>query len=617
MRRFLTTLMILLVVLVAGFSALVLLVNPNDFRAYMVKQVAVRSGYQLQLDGPLRWHVWPQLSILSGRVMLTAEGASEPLVRADNMRLDVALWPLLSHQLSVKQVMLKGAVIQLTPQTEAVRGKDAPVAPKDNMLPDLAEDKGWSFDIARLRVADSVLVFQHEDDEQVTVRDIRLEMEQDSQHRGTFDFSGRVNRDQRDLALSFNGTVDASDYPHNLSANIEQLSWQLQGADLPPQGINGQGHLQAQWLEEKKQLSFSQINLTANDSSFSGQAHVALLEKPEWAVDLKFGQLNLDNLLVQHDAAVTAKGEVQQGQSQSTLARPVIASQVDAVSYQGLKGFSADIALQADKVLWRKMAFENVSAKIDNRFGLLNIAQLQGKSDGGLISLPGTLDARKGEPRAVFHPRLEGVEIGTILKAFDYPIALTGKLSLAGDFSGSDIDAQAFRHSWQGQAHVEMNDTRMEGMNFQQMIQQAVERSGGDAKAQQNMENVTRLDRFVTDMTLDNGEVTLDNMVGESAMLALTGKGTLDLVKQNCDTLFNIRVLGGWDGESKLINFLKATPVPLRVYGQWQSLNYSLQVDQLLRKHLQDEAKRRLNDWADRNKDSHNGKDVKKLLDKL
>ncbi|ATX03664.1 outer membrane assembly protein AsmA [Citrobacter europaeus] len=617
MRRFLTTLMILLVVLVAGFSALVLLVNPNDFRAYMVKQVAARSGYQLQLDGPLRWHVWPQLSILSGRMVLTAEGASEPLIRADNMRLDVALWPLLSHQLSVKQVMLKGAVIQLTPQTEAVRGEDAPVAPKDNTLPDLAEDRGWSFDIARLRVADSVLVFQHEDDEQVTVRDIRLDMEQDNQHRGTFDFSGRVNRDQRDLALSFNGTVDASDYPHNLSANIQQLSWQLQGADLPAQGIKGQGQLQAQWLEEKKQLAFSQIHLTANDSSLAGQVHVSLLDKPEWVVDLKFGQLNLDNLLVQREAATTTNGEAQQGQSQPTLARPVIASQVDAVSYQGLKGFSADIALQADKVLWRKMAFDNVSAKIDNQFGLLNVAQLQGKSDGGLVSLPGTLDARKGQPRAVFHPRLEGVEIGTILKAFDYPIALTGKLSLAGDFSGSDIDAQAFRHSWQGQAHVEMNDTRMEGMNFQQMIQQAVERSGGDVKAQQNLDNVTRLDRFVTDMTLDNGEVTLDNMAGESSMLALTGKGTLDLVKQNCDTLFNIRVLGGWDGESKLINFLKATPVPLRVYGQWQALNYNLQVDQLLRKHLQDEAKRRLNDWADRNKDSRNGKDVKKLLDKL
>lgn len=156
------------------------------------------------------------------------------------MRLDVALLPLLSHQLSVKQVMLKGAVIQLTPQTEAVRSEDAPVAPRDNTLPDLSDDRGWSFDISSLKVADSVLVFQHEDDEQVTIRNIRLQMEQDPQHRGSFEFSGRVNRDQRDLTLSLNGTVDASDYPHDLTAAIEQINWQLQGADLPKQGIQGQ-----------------------------------------------------------------------------------------------------------------------------------------------------------------------------------------------------------------------------------------------------------------------------------------------------------------------------------------------------------------------------------------
>ncbi len=62
-------------------------------------------------------------------------------------------------------------------------------------------------------------------------------------------------------------------------------------------------------------------------------------------------------------------------------------------------------------------------------------------------------------------------------EAFNYPISLTGKMSLAGDFSGADIDADAFRRHWQGQAHVEMTDTRMEGMNFQQLIQQAVERN--------------------------------------------------------------------------------------------------------------------------------------------
>ena len=93
--------------------------------------------------------------------------------------------------------------------------------------------------------------------------------------------------------------------------------------------------------------------------------------------------------------------------------------------------------------------------------------------------------------------------------------------------------------------------------------------------------------------------------------MSLTGEGKLDLVKETADTHFNVQVLSGWQGEGKLIDFLKETPVPLSVYGQWQSLNYSLQVDQILRKHLQDEAKRRLNDWADRNKDSQTGKDVK------
>lgn len=39
MKRFLTTLIILLVVVVAGLTALVMLVNPNDFRGYLVQQV--------------------------------------------------------------------------------------------------------------------------------------------------------------------------------------------------------------------------------------------------------------------------------------------------------------------------------------------------------------------------------------------------------------------------------------------------------------------------------------------------------------------------------------------------------------------------------------------------
>ena len=616
MRRVLTTLMILLVVLVAGLSALVLLVNPNDFRAYMVRQVEARSGYQLKLDGPLRWHVWPQLSILSGRMSLTAPGAAQPLVSADNMRLDVALIPLISHQLQVNQVMLKGAVIQLTPQTEAVRDANAPVAPRENTLPDEPSDTGWSFDIGKLKVADSVLVFQHEHEELVTVRNINLQMEQDEHHLASVELSGRVNRDQRDLTLSLNANVNASDYPHQLTANIQQLNWQLTGANLPTQGIAGQGMLQAVWREEQKQLELDNLNLQANDSSLKGQASVTFEEKPKWVLNLQFDKLNLENLLPPLPASATDSEATQTGQSQAPVSRPVISSNLDQPDYNALRGFTADILLKATSLRWRGMDFTDVSSQMFNHNGLLVISELSGKMGAGNLSLPGTLDVRKDVASAEFQPRLDNVEIGTILTAFNYPISLTGQLTLAGDFSGTKIDADAFRREWQGQAHLDLKNSRMEGLNFQQLVQQAVERSS-DVKAQESYDSATRLDSFTTDLTLNNGQLSLDGMQGTSSLLSVTGEGKLDLVKETADTRFNVRVLSGWQGESKLIDFLKQTPVPLTVYGKWQALNYSLQVDQILRKHLQDEAKRRLSGWADRNKDSQDGKDVKKLLDKL
>ncbi|WP_437888316.1 outer membrane assembly protein AsmA [Phytobacter sp. V91] len=617
MRRVLTTLMILLVVLVAGLSALVIMVNPNDFRSYMVRQVEARSGYQLQLDGPLRWHVWPQLSILSGRVTLTAPGAAQPIVKADNMRLDVGLLPLLSHQLQVKQVMLKGAIIQLTPQSRAIAQKDAPVAPKENTLPQVAEDRGWSWDIARLQVADSVLVFQHQDDEQVTVRDISLQMDQDAFHQATLNFSGRVNRDQRDLSLSLTAKVDASDYPHNLSAAISSLNWQLQGGDVPPQGINGQGSLAAQWQGDRQRVVLNDLQLTANDSAFSGKGSVVLAGKPQWALDLQFDNLNLDNLLTVKDNPATNTSSAQQGQKlQPRLPRPVIAGNPVIPEYTALRDFSAQLVLTAKKIQWRGMQFADVQGQLTNEGGLLSITTLEGKMGAGDISLPGTLDVRTDRPLARFKPRLNNVEIGTILTAFDYPIALTGQLSLAGDFSGGRIDADDFRRNWQGTAHVDIADSRMEGLNFQQLIQQAVARSS-DVEVQQNYDNATRLDSFSTELTLEDGMMTMTDIQGASPLLSLAGEGEMDLVKEQCDTRFTVRVLEGWKGEGKLVEYLKNTAIPLTVYGDWQSLNYSLQVDQILRKHLQDEAKRRLNAWADRNKDTQNGKDVKKLLDKL
>lgn len=611
MKRLLTTLMILLVVVVAGLSALILLVNPNDFRAYMVQQVEERSGYQLKLEGPLRWHVWPQLSILSGRMSLTAPGASQPIVSAENMRLDVALYPLLSHQLRVNQVMIKDAVVQLTPDSQAQKPTNSPVAPMGNK-PATQNTRAWSFDIEKLEVVDSVLVFQRLNQEQITVRNINLEMTQDVGKNAHIELSSRINRDQRDLTFSLVADVDHSDYPNQLNAQVSSLDYQLQGAGLLAGGIKGTGAFTLSWQQGDgpQTLSVNVSQFTANDSDIKGEIHYTLSDVDKVAVNLQSSKLNIDNLLIH---------ETKQGADTvaSNQPRPVIAEH-SAPDYQTLRTTLADITFAADTVLWRGLNLTGLQSTLSNRQGLLKIEQLSGRVGNGTLALPGSLDVRGALPKYSFQPQLNQIEIGTILSAFDYPVVVNGLLSLTGTLTGNELSAAAFREHWQGNAQINLDQARLQGMNFQQLIQQAVSRSASGITILDNDDNATALDGLSARVRLNNGMLKLNAMSGHSRMLALTGSGTLNIVREVCDVEFHIKVNGGWQGNnSKLIGLLENTAIPLRVYGPWQELSYSLPIDQVLRELLQGEVKQRVNQWLDNKAEQEGVSDLKQLLNDL
>jgi len=605
--------MILLVVVVAGLSALILLVNPNDFRAYMVQQVEARSGYQLSLEGPLRWHVWPQLSILSGRMSLTAPGASQPIVMADNMRLDVALLPLFSHQLQVQQVMIKDAVVQLIPQSEALKPKDTPVGPNDkNGSQEMA--RAWSFDIAKLKVVDSVLVYQNKTNEQITFRDINLDMSQDAAKQAEVELSMRINRDQRDIAFSLQGGVDLSDYPHQLTANITDFTYQIQGAGLLPEGIKGKGGVTFNWQQSSQKLSLSALQLTANDSDLQGNVALTLTDIPQWEINLQSGKLDLDSLLVRDSQSGDT---AQPGAGQSNLPRPVIAQDRDD-GFQTLRNMNATLNLRADSLNWRGLNFSAIQAAADNKQGMLTVSKLYGKLGNGSLSLPGSLDARGAKTQYIFRPDINNIDMSPLLAAFNYPGVLSGQFSLKGALSGDDLSAEAFRRHWQGDARLSLANARLQGMNFQQLIQQAVSRSSAGVDVLDSYENATTLTQLTTDARLNNGNLQLSQLVGESDMLSLTGGGTLNLVQQVCDAQFNIRVHGGWRGSnSKLITLLETTTIPLRVYGPWQQLSYSLPIEQVLRNLLQSDVKSRVNKWLDNHTEQRGINDLKRLLNDL
>ena len=616
MRRLLTTLVILLVVIIAGMTSLVFLINPNDFRQYMVERVEMKSGYQLAINGSLRWHVWPQLSIIAGQTTLTAPGAKAPVVSAENMRLDVKLWPLLSHQLAVKQVLLKNAVVRLTPDSEENQ-PDAPVAPSTPtpvapVTPTL--EAGWKFDIDKLSVVDSLLIWQRGNDDVINVRDINMQMEKDANRQATLQLSSRISRNQRDLAFTMKAELDMQHYPQAFAANISKFSYQLNGADIPVKGVQGNGAMQASYQRDTDTVTLGQLDLTANDNQISGTASATLGDSTNYQLDLTANKLDLDAL-----SGWQPKTDEQTTENApSVTSAPVIARDVDDQpnGLSSLQNFNARLTLKVADLTYRGMKIQNLALNADNQQGQVKLSTFSGIMGSGKFSLPGDMDVTGKQIQVHLMPDVDKIELGDLLAAYGLPKALTGSFSMKGDVNGKGLSAADFARRWQGEGQLSMDNAHLNGINIQQLIQQAVARSSDKVQGLERYDHYSQIDTLKAEGKLADGTLTLTNLQGQSPMVNAKGNGSIDMADQQVDMNLLIRVTGGWKGDSNLINTLKTTDIPLRVYGPWAQMGYQLQVDQVLRRTLEQSARSAIQNWIDKRKDSKENEDVLKFLNK-
>ena len=593
MRRVITTLAILIVVVVAGMTALVLLVNPNDFRAYMVQQVEQRSGYQLQVSGDLRWHVWPQLSILAGRMSLTAPGASQPMVTAENMRLDVNLWPLLSHQLSVSQVMLKNAILRVTPDSAAQQPSGAPVGPRD-AEPVSGGNKGWSFDISKLRLADSLLIWQQQGGDEYNFRNLNLNLDQDANKQASIELATRVSRNQRNFSVNLKGQMNVAQYPHRLTGQLDELNYQLDGANLPPQGIKGSLSAQGEWNGDRQQFSLQKMQLSANDSTLEGSASGRVALPQQLNLALHASVLNLDNLMA--SAPQNSNGEV--SQHASVTRTPVIAEpRTRDNSDSPLNLVDLTLSLNADSGVWRGLTLNNLQIDVSNQQGSMTLSKLQGKFGEGHFSIPGSVDIRQPVTQVALQPELSNIAIAPLLKALELPETLQGTVSIKGDLSGAGLSVAEAKRNWQGSAELEADNLQLVQLNLQQMVRRAVARvSNRVTNDQPDDQGIQQLSGHIS---LNKGVIALPGLQGGNSRLAIQTKGNVDMVKQQLDVTINM-MLRGWQGDERLANLLNQQTIPLRMFGRWDNLQYSLPIDDVVRQQLQNEAKSRLNEWLDR-----------------
>ncbi|USD64424.1 AsmA family protein [Vibrio sp. SCSIO 43136] len=117
----------LFALVLVAIVALVLFINPNQFKPLIVDQAKQQTGLELVIDGDIGWQFFPTLGFNLGQTQLkNPQGfSSENMLSVEQVALSVEVSPLFDQQLVIGEVILDGAQFALETRKDGTSNLDA------------------------------------------------------------------------------------------------------------------------------------------------------------------------------------------------------------------------------------------------------------------------------------------------------------------------------------------------------------------------------------------------------------------------------------------------------------------------------------------------------------
>lgn len=606
-KKILLTLLILIILAVAGIIALVVFVNPNHFKGFISETVKDKTGYELTIDGDLRWHIWPQISILTDSVKLEDEGAKKPLLTADNMRLDVELFPLFSKQLAVKNVLVKSAIINISDESKgqvAKKNKPTTTVNQNKTEQNQNAKSKWSFTLNKLEIADSTVVYQQGKDF-INFRDINIKIEQNGDKNVALDLSGSVNRDQQDFIYSLNANVDLTHFPDNAKLDLHKLDYVYKGVGVPAQQLKGQISAKFDYQKSPMILSSDNFVLTVNDNKITGKIKANLDKKPNIEGSFASDKIDLTSFLPSSNSSNDKNNS-----RQATQKQPVVSSaRTKGNELAFLNSFDANFVYKINEIVINKLALNNFVINAQNKNGVANINNVDLDVANGHINANGIANGKLPTASIKLATKIANIDLGSLFRQLEIVNDFKGQFNANGNITADTINPEKIITSLTGNLDIVVNNARLDNLNIQQIVQSAIASYYKKAITTEDYQKYTELNEVSAYANLSNGDMNISSLKASSATLDLDGNGRVGLAKRDLDIMLEAKILSGWNQDSKTIQKLQNVTIPLRIYGNFNELHYQIKPEQLINALLSDKLQNELGKFKDRLKNATQNND--------
>ncbi len=614
MRRILIIILILAALIVGAALLLPRLIPEETLRERVENAASDTLGRDVQLNGDIRLQILPVVQVRAGDARIAnAEGfSSEPFAQMEEMRVSVALLPLISRQVEVQEFVLVSPAIRLETQggrnnwTFGAAAGDAPAEPDAEGFVRRPGALSLEASFGDVRIENGAVSFadgaQTRNFNDVNLAVTLPSVDEEMRLTGSFDADGRpMNFDARlgslraffegaqtplSLALdgpladlSFDGQIEEGEAiafggDVDMDIPIRALARYL-GAELPDGDVFRRFQADGRLAGSASRISLSGADIRFDDIRVrSPQALTLLLDGPRPAVTGALTTADLDlTPYIPADEASAASPE-----------SPGVAPWSDEpMDFAPLRLIDADLTIAADRFKARDVEATDVVITAELINGRL-VANLTGFDlYGGRGQVNAVVNARRATPSYSFVADVDNLEALPFLAAAAGFDRLSGLGGVRLDLAATGASPAAIMNSLGGEGDFSFADGAIVGVNLAQVIrtvQDAI--TTGQLPAGFSEQQQTDFTSLGGSFTVQNGRVQNLDLAMLSPLIRVAGEGTVDLAGQSIEYRLTPRAVSSLSGQGGEID-LQGVGVPILLRGDFNNVSAGIDFPTLVR----------------------------------
>jgi AsmA protein len=382
---------------------------------------------------------------------------------------------------------------------------------------------------------------------------------------------------------SFQGPINIA--PFNLSNILNQLN--ITTFIMPDSKALSKVAGTFNFLATDSSIDLQNMAVTIDDNQIKGSTSITDFSQPVITFNLDANSINLDSYLAldkdNHSMFLTSPA--------ITLALGTFALPVEPLKKLNING---QLSLKNLKV--NNMSMQDVQLKLAVKEGLIKTQQsakgfYNGSYDGNFSA-----DIRNNKPALAISEKIVNVQIAPLLNDFNGVAKLSGLLDLSTELEGQGNNANELKSSLKGNLRFSLTDSAIKGFNLQKIIDDTKTLIKESTLPTNNKNDQMLFSKLSGTVTINNGLMLNDDLVGNATKVHLNGKGTAGLNTEKLDYKLNARYIKT-KATATEPEQLTDTPIIINIAGTFAEPNYSVDLAAI----LNDKNKAKIERFIDKN----------------